>query len=51
LWWLVALLFDLTFVWHRYIRKSVPVFKEQQEARKLRRARRAAGRASLPSAP
>jgi hypothetical protein len=22
LWWLVALLFDLTFVWHRYIRDS-----------------------------
>ncbi len=26
LWWLVALLFDLTFVWHRYIRMSVPIF-------------------------
>jgi hypothetical protein len=22
IWWLVALLFDLTFVWHRYIRFS-----------------------------
>jgi hypothetical protein len=29
LWWLVALLFDLTFVWHRYIRMSVPIFKAQ----------------------
>jgi hypothetical protein len=28
-WWLVALLFDLTFVWHRYIRMSVPIFKAQ----------------------
>lgn len=27
LWWLVALLFDLTFVWHRYIRMSVPILK------------------------
>ncbi|HKI05794.1 MAG TPA: hypothetical protein VKK31_27685 [Thermoanaerobaculia bacterium] len=27
LWWLVALLFDLVFVWHRYIRMSVPIFK------------------------
>jgi hypothetical protein len=29
LWWLVALLFDLTFVWHRYIRMSVPIFTAQ----------------------
>ena len=27
LWWLSALLFDLTFVWHRYIRMSVPILK------------------------
>jgi hypothetical protein len=29
LWWLVALVFDLTFVWHRYIRQSqsVQIFK------------------------
>jgi len=26
LWWLVILLFDLVFVWHRYIRKEVRVF-------------------------
>ena len=33
LWWLVALIFDLTFVWHRYIRKSVPVLEYRyQEA-------------------
>ena len=31
-WWLVALLFDLTFVWHRYIRMSVPIFKAQAAA-------------------
>jgi len=27
LWWLVALIFDLVFVWHRYIRMSVPIFR------------------------
>lgn len=32
LWWLVALLFDLTFVWHRYIRMSVPIFRAQATA-------------------
>ncbi|HWM90030.1 MAG TPA: hypothetical protein VN493_04630 [Thermoanaerobaculia bacterium] len=32
LWWLAALLFDLTFVWHRYIRMSVPIFREQSQA-------------------
>lgn len=25
LWWLGILMFDLTFVWHRYIRRSVAV--------------------------
>ena len=25
LWWLAILLFDLTFVWHRYIRRSVAI--------------------------
>jgi len=30
LWWLAALLFDLTFVWHRYIRHSVGVNKLRQ---------------------
>jgi len=25
LWWLGILLFDLTFIWHRYIRRSVAV--------------------------
>ena len=29
IWWLVALLFDLTFVWHRYIRMSVPIFRAE----------------------
>jgi hypothetical protein len=29
LWWLVALLFDLTFVWHRYIRRSLKIFERQ----------------------
>jgi hypothetical protein len=23
LWWLAALIFDLSFVWHRYIRRNV----------------------------
>jgi len=27
LWWLVALVFDLVFVWHRYIRNSKKNFK------------------------
>ena len=31
LWWLVALIFDLTFVWHRYIRKSVPVLEYRSQ--------------------
>jgi hypothetical protein len=39
IWWLVALLFDLTFVWHRYIRMSVPIFQAQ------------AAKASQPVAP
>lgn len=30
LWWLAALLFDLTFVWHRYIRHSVGVNRLRQ---------------------
>ncbi|HZF09303.1 MAG TPA: hypothetical protein VFE33_10985 [Thermoanaerobaculia bacterium] len=54
LWWLVALLFDLTFVWHRYIRLSVPIFREEKEAamRKRSRARGAvAGRPDLEARP
>jgi len=31
LWWLAALVFDLTFVWHRYIRMSVPLFKQEKK--------------------
>jgi hypothetical protein len=32
LWWLVALIFDLTFVWHRYIRSGVPIVGEKSWA-------------------
>lgn len=32
LWWLVALLFDLTFVWHRYIRLSTWFLKKPERA-------------------
>jgi hypothetical protein len=31
LWWLVALLFDLTFVWHRYIRFAVPIGERRKK--------------------
>jgi hypothetical protein len=31
LWWLAALVFDLTFVWHRYIRMAVPLFQAEKE--------------------
>jgi hypothetical protein len=33
-WWLVALLFDLTFVWHRYIRMAVRIFSRPTETRR-----------------
>lgn len=32
LWWLVALMFDLTFVWHRYIRSGSPIAGEKSWA-------------------
>jgi hypothetical protein len=33
LWWLVALIFDLTFVWHRYIRWGTPIVGEKSWVR------------------
>jgi hypothetical protein len=33
LWWLAVLLFDLVFVWHRYVRYSVAV----RDLREIRR--------------
>jgi hypothetical protein len=57
LWWLVALLFDLTFVWHRYIRFSVSVLEYPKPAAAkggavaFNPARPAGGRGSTASAP
>lgn len=43
LWWLAALLFDLSFVWHRYIRRAglnlnLGRWSKRRKARKARRA-------------
>lgn len=46
LWWLAALLFDLTFVWHRYIRMSVPLFKMEKELRMRQREEKRRERAA-----
>jgi hypothetical protein len=35
LWWLVALVFDLTFVWHRYIRMSTPILEYRRRPLKV----------------
>lgn len=44
LWWLVALVFDLVFVWHRYIRRS-------KEGQYLWDPTSSTGKAASPAAP
>lgn len=47
LWWLAALLFDMTFVWHRYIRSSLVV----NLLRKTPEAHQAAMMRDIPRSP
>ena len=39
LWWLSALLFDLAFVWHRYIRQDTAIDRAQELMTGVRRVR------------
>lgn len=51
LWWLGMMLFDLAFVWHRYIRRSVALdaFRPRRRKRSKRGSVRPRARRSAPS--